>query len=111
MASQADLSGANALTTKDQKGQFVYQQLTSTAAASQSGVIQTLNALGAEHRAFWITNGIWAKGGLAVIQAVASRGDVAYVYASGGGRLNLPAQDTSGLADGSTKSTVSMLAA
>lgn len=111
MASQADLSGAAALATKDQKGEFVYQRLTSTAAASQAGVLQTLNALGAEHQAFWITNGIWAKGGLDVIQAVASRDDVAYVYASGGGKLNLPAQDTSGLSDGNTTSTVSMLAA
>ena len=111
MTSQADLSGANALTTKDEKGQFVYQQLTSTAAASQSGVMQTLNAFAAEHQAFWITNGIWAKGGLDVIQAVASRTDVAYVYASGYGRLNLPAADTSGLSDGSTTSTVSALAA
>jgi subtilisin family serine protease len=111
MASQADLSGAEALATKDEKAQYVYQQLTSTAAATQTGVLQTLNTFGAEHQAFWITNGVWAKGGLDMIHAVASREDVAYVYASGGGQLKLAAQDTSGLSDGSTTSTVSALSA
>jgi subtilisin family serine protease len=90
MNSQADLSGAYGLDSKDEKGRFVYQQLTSTAASTQSAVLQTLANFGAPHRSFWVTNAIWAKGNLAVVQAVASLPEVAHVYASGGGKLTLP---------------------
>lgn len=89
MSTQADLSGANALETKDAKGQYVFQQLTSTAQATQPAVTQVLNSFGAQYQAFWVTNAIWAKGGLAVLQAVAERSDVAYVYASGGGLVEI----------------------
>src|SRR5688572_32858542 len=37
MTDQADLSGADALDTKEQKGEYVFQQLTAKAAATQSG--------------------------------------------------------------------------
>jgi serine protease AprX len=93
LSQRADLSGAEALATKEQKGQYVYDRLTAAAASSQSGVRQTLEAFGAEHRAFWVSNAVWAKGDLAVVQAVASRPEVAYVYASGGGALKLPPQE------------------
>lgn len=94
MSSQADLTGAGALTAKEEKGQFVFQQLTTTAQASQPGVLSVLNQLGATHQSFWITNAIWARGGLNVVQAVAMLPEVAYIYASGGGTLSLPAQQT-----------------
>ncbi len=90
MNSQADLSGADALATKEEKGQFVYERLTATAQATQPAVLYTLGQFGAQHQSFWVTNAIWAKGGLDVVQAVASRPEVAYVYPSGGGRLKLP---------------------
>src|SRR5688500_478325 len=41
MKQQADLSGSNALKTKEEKGQYVYQQLTTTAQATQINVKQT----------------------------------------------------------------------
>ena len=90
MNSQADLSGAYDLGTKEEKGRFVYEQLTATAESTQSRVLQTLANFGAAHRSFWVTNAIWAKGDLAVVQAVASLPEVAHVYASGGGKLKLP---------------------
>ena len=93
MNSQADLSGAYALKTKEEKGRYVYEQLTATAALTQSGVLQTLQNFGAAHQSFWVTNAIWAKGNLAVVQAVASLPEVAHVYASGGGKLKLPPVD------------------
>ncbi|HKO97537.1 MAG TPA: S8 family serine peptidase [Pyrinomonadaceae bacterium] len=105
MDSQADLSGAAGLSTKEEKGQFVYDRLTTTAATTQPGVLQTLVQLGAVHRSFWVTNSIWAKGNLAVLQAVASRPEVAYIYASGVGKLEVPPPDvplTSGDSIGST---------
>ncbi len=39
------------------------------------------------YKSFWVTNAIWAKGSLAVVQAVAVRPEVAYIYASGGGSI------------------------
>ena len=92
MDSQADLSGADALTTKDAKGEYVVQQLTSVAQATQPGIATLLTQLGATHQRFWITNAIWAKGGLAVVQAIAMRPEVRHIYASGGGSLSLPSQ-------------------
>ena len=93
MNSQADLSGADALPTKEAKGQFVYEQLTSTAQTTQPGVLYTLGSLGAPHQSYWVTNAVWAKGDLAVIQAVAVRPEVAFIYPSGGGKLSLPPVD------------------
>ncbi len=92
MARQADLSAADAQSTKEEKGEYVYRQLTATAAETQPVVKQVLQSFGSEFRGFWVTNAIWAKGGLAAIQAVALRPEVAYVYASGGGSLRLPSQ-------------------
>ncbi len=93
MNSQADLGGADALETKEQKGRYVHEQLTATAQATQPGVLHALSSLGVAHQSFWVTNAIWAKGDLAVLQAVAVLPEVAYVYPSGGGKLSLPPLD------------------
>ena len=90
MKQQADLSGSSALKTKEEKGQYVYQQLTATAQATQGGVKQTLDQLGAPYQAFWISNTISSKGNLAVVQAVASLPEVAAIYQVGKGALKLP---------------------
>ncbi|HLL76417.1 MAG TPA: S8 family serine peptidase [Pyrinomonadaceae bacterium] len=93
MGRKADLSGADALSTKEEKGQYVYEKLTATAEASQSGVRQTLAEFGAEYRSFWVSNAVWAKGDLTVVKAIAAHPEVAYIYASGGGALKLPPQE------------------
>lgn len=92
MNQQADLSGSRALATKNEKGQYVYERLTATAQTTQAGVKQTLTQLGAQYKAFWISNTIWAKGNLAVIQAVAQRPEVKAIYPIGKGALKLPPQ-------------------
>ncbi|HVF35974.1 MAG TPA: S8 family serine peptidase [Candidatus Saccharimonadia bacterium] len=96
---QADLSGANALATKDAKGRFVHDRLTAIARATQPGVVLTLSQFGAPHRAFWISNTVWSKGNLAVVQAVASLPEVAAIHAVGRGKLQLPPRDASGAHD------------
>ena len=102
MKQQADLSGSSALQTKEEKGQYVYQQLTTTAQATQANVKQTLTQLGAPFRSFWISNTLWAKGNLAVVQAVASLPEVAAIYQVGKGALKLPPQtNAASSADGS----------
>lgn len=92
---QADLSGARALGSKTAKGRFVYERLTAIARATQPSVVQTLDQFGATHRTFWVSNTVWAKGNLAVVQAVASLPEVAAIHAVGRGALELPPQDAS----------------
>ena len=92
MVQQADLSGAYALDTKEEKGQYVFEQLTSLAEATQPPVRQTLTLFGAEYQAFWISNAISAKGNLAVVQAVAMLPEVAAVQPVGRVALQLPPQ-------------------
>ena len=90
MAQQADLSGAAALRGKAVKGAYVYAQKTALARDSQAPLLATLDVLGAWHRSFWIVNLVHAKGGLAALQAAASRADVAHVYENSAGILDPP---------------------
>ena len=104
MKEQADLSGAGSLETKNEKGQYVYERLTATAETTQAGVKQTLTQLGAQHQAFWISNTIYARGNLAIVQAVASLPEVAGVYPVGKGHLQLPAAEENASAPDGTNS-------
>ena len=90
MKEQADLSGSSALKTKEEKGQYVYERLTTAAQSTQGPVKQTLTQLGAQHNGFWVSNMIHARGNLAVVQAVASRPEVAAVYPVAKGKLHAP---------------------
>jgi serine protease AprX len=90
MAQQADLSGAAALRGKAAKGAYVYAQKTALARDSQASLLAALDELGAWHRSFWIVNLVHARGGLALLEAVASRPDVAGVYENSQGMLDPP---------------------
>jgi serine protease AprX len=93
---QADLSGANRLHTKQEKGQYVYQQLTRLAERTQKPVLDALRALAAEspgsleYQPFWIANMIWVRGDSQTVQALARRGDVAHLYANPKVALDAP---------------------
>jgi serine protease AprX len=106
MKQQADLSGSSALTTKEEKGQYAYQQLTTTAESTQGNVKQTLTQLGAPFQSFWISNTLWARGSLAVVQAVAALPEVAAIHPVGKGGVKLPPQQNSAAsaADGQSPS-------
>lgn len=82
LAEQADVSGAYALDTKLEKGTYVFEQLTTMADATQGSVLAELNRLGVEHRAYWVANMIWVRGDRGVVEAMASRPDVAHLYAN-----------------------------
>ena len=101
MKQQADLSGSSALQTKEEKGQYVYQQLTTTAQTTQANVKQTLTQLGAPFQSFWISNTLWARGSLAVVQAVATLPEVAAIHPVGKGAVKLPPQNSTTSAAGS----------
>lgn len=92
---QADLSGAAALQTKEEKGRFVYERLTATARETQGPVRRALDLVGAEYKPFWVSNAIWVKANIAVVEAMALRADVARIYPSGTGSLKLPPQEAS----------------
>jgi serine protease AprX len=89
---QADLAGAGAVVSKEAKARHVYEQLTSVATHTQGSVLATLEQHGAQHRSFWVTNAILAKGNLAAIEAVATLPEVQYVYGVGSGMLEQPVQ-------------------
>ena len=89
-AARADLAGAYELTSKLDKGAWVHEQLTATAAASQGALLAQLELLGVEHRAFWITNAVWVRGDLAIVELAASTPGVERVYEVGFGTLDPP---------------------
>jgi subtilisin family serine protease len=79
MTEQADLSGADALATKAEKGSYVRDTLWSTAQRTQDPVLALLRARGIEHRAFYIVNLIWAQGSIDDAVALSARADVARI--------------------------------
>ncbi|MGE5222581.1 MAG: S8 family serine peptidase, partial [Omnitrophica WOR_2 bacterium] len=82
LSQQADLSGAESLPMKIQKGQYVFQRLTEVARQTQPAVIAGLKKRGLSYRTYWVANMIWARGTLADIQALAQRSDIAHIYAN-----------------------------
>ena len=95
LTTQADLSQANALSTKLEKGTYVYQTLASFAERTQSPLITELDKLGVEYRPYWIANMIWVRGGLSTVQLLATRSDVAHLYANPQVMLDEPTIDVS----------------
>jgi uncharacterized repeat protein (TIGR01451 family) len=92
LAEQADLSGADALRTREEKGRYVFETLRATAARTQGPILALLSARGAEHRAYWVANMIWAKGELPLIEELALRPDVARISANPSVRYHEPVE-------------------
>ena len=76
---QADLSRAAALTTKMEKGRYVYDALRNKSKATQTPILQWLRDRGIEHQSFYIVNAILVKGSREIAEALASRPDVARI--------------------------------
>ncbi len=79
LADQANLSGAAALATENEKGRYVRNALLSMSQATQGPILQWLRERGIEHRSFDIVNAILAKGSREIAEALAARPDVARV--------------------------------
>jgi len=79
LTDQADLSGAAALTTKMEKGRYVYDALRNKSKATQTPILQWLRDLGIEHQSFYIVNAILVKGSREIAEALTARPDVARV--------------------------------
>ncbi|MFC7877073.1 carboxypeptidase regulatory-like domain-containing protein [Isoptericola sp. NPDC057391] len=81
MDESADLAAAEQIADWDERGQYVYDTLTSLAKKSQADVIDTLDAAGASYTSYWINNSIYVDGGtLALAQDVAQSDDVTGIY-------------------------------
>jgi len=79
LADQADLSGAAALPTKNEKGVYVYDALWSKSQATQGPIQQWLRERGLKYQAFYIVNAILVNGSRENAEALAARADVARV--------------------------------
>ena len=80
---RADLAPVSALSDRTARAQFVYDQLTSVAAASQAGVTALLERHGAEFTPFWITNAILVEGDRALLDLLAAHPDVSSIGPNG----------------------------
>ncbi|MCX6349655.1 MAG: hypothetical protein NTV79_09205 [Candidatus Aureabacteria bacterium] len=63
LSQQADLSYADELPSRKEKGWFVYETLLDTARSTQGPILERLKERGVPHRSYYIVNLIWAKGG------------------------------------------------
>ncbi len=96
---QADLSAAEDLLTKNEKGAFVVRALTETAKRTQEPLLRELSSRGVDHRSYWIANMIWVRGGLGTVQAMAENPAVARIHANPAVRVDaLPIKTGEGLA-------------
>jgi serine protease AprX len=76
MSEQADTSGANALKTKEEKGWYVYTQLTEVAQRTQADLLASLRAQNIPYQSFWVYNMVHLSAPADVIAAIASRSEV-----------------------------------
>ena len=90
LKSQADLSAADALPTKDEKGAYVYQTLTQLAEQDQVELRALLDQLGVPYQSFWITNMIWVDGDAQTATALAQSEKVERIYDAPAIRSALP---------------------
>src|SRR5438067_3361819 len=77
LADQADLSGAAALPTKTQKGDYVYNALWNKSQATQGPILQWLREQGLKYQSFYIVNAILVNGSREIAEGLAARVDVA----------------------------------
>src|SRR5206468_5744220 len=72
LADQADVGGAAALPTKNEKGRYVYDALRNKSQASQGPLLQLLRERGLEHQSFYIVNAILVKGSREIAEMLAA---------------------------------------
>jgi serine protease AprX len=76
LRAQADLSGANALPTKEAKGRYVYEALRAVAEKTQGDLRASLEAQGIEYQSFYLVNAIRVRTNSLQMRSLAVRPDV-----------------------------------
>jgi serine protease AprX len=79
LTDQADLSVADSLSTKAEKGRYVYNTLLDKSQMTQEPILRLLRERGIEHQSFYIVNAILVKGNREIAETLAARPDVARV--------------------------------
>ena len=82
LAAQADLAGAASLTTKLDKGTFVFNTLSALAESTQEPLKAELDQMGVPYRSYWVANMIWVELNGAQLAEIAQRADVAHIHAN-----------------------------
>jgi len=90
LADQADLSAAERLNTKEEKGWYVYRALYGKAQDTQKPILDWLKSNDIEHQSFYIVNMIWVKGTIDIAVTLASRPDVGRIDGNPVIHNNLP---------------------
>ncbi|MFG1607715.1 S8 family serine peptidase [Actinoplanes sp. NPDC049265] len=76
---RADIGSAAKIADKKVQGATVFDRLTSTAKESQSGVVALLQAHKAKFKSYWISNALHVTGDRELLDALATRADVAKI--------------------------------
>jgi serine protease AprX len=79
LSSQADVSGAAVLTSKEAKGRFVYETLTAHASRTQAPIKRLLDRMGVSYRSHWAANILAVRGTRTLVDTLAARPDVALI--------------------------------
>ncbi|HFA48364.1 MAG TPA: T9SS type A sorting domain-containing protein [Bacteroidetes bacterium] len=95
LAEQADVSEAAFFIKKEEKGGYVFRQLSELAVRTQVNVLKTIADFDAPHRSFWIVNSVWAEGGAALLEELAKLPEVAEIHSNPSVPLNGPVRDNS----------------
>jgi len=90
LSQQADLSPADRLHTKLEKGRFVVNALREVASRTQAPLISYLRQRGVPYQSFFIVNMIKVTGNLALMRDLAARSDVTRIDANPHVRTALP---------------------
>lgn len=103
LASQADLSEAASLPTKEEKGRFVMGALRKTALETQEPLLERLRQLRVPHRSFYVVNAIAVTANRDVVVDLAARADVKRIEGDARVAVNLPTPENgSNLPEGAT---------
>lgn len=90
LRAQADLSAADGLRTKLEKGRFVVNALREVANRTQGPIINLLHERGVSYQSFYIVNMIKISGNRALVEELAARTDVVSIDANPRVRTALP---------------------
>ena len=94
MREKADISGANRLTTKEEKGTYVFNTLRGASERSQVGIQQLLNAQNVRFQSFWLVNSLYLKANFDLIKQIAERDEVAEVMNNPHAKIDLVPEAT-----------------
>ncbi|MBN1297533.1 S8 family serine peptidase, partial [bacterium] len=80
LSDQADTGEARFLTSKREKGRFVYDKLTRHARRTQSDLIRLFEQHNAAYTSYWITNMLLVEGDMELFQRLIDRDDISAMY-------------------------------